>query len=248
MKKNKFWIELWSKYGKFVFAGASLLFLLIVLLCGSYDGIMLTFAVIVMLIAFFRLDICNLPIKSVFVRAGWSLIMGAVFVLVVPLLTYNKDGFIHHFPGYIAAYIVVINIYAFSSIISYHMKLNDLNSGCAFWPLAEPVETKLNGVLLWLLVSTVLFISLFVIETHQYDNYRFSKAEFTDVISWEKEIYQGKTVYIVTTKDGTFSISPWEYPAIRKINPNTKLKILYDQSNDNNKNQCLPVKRLEIKN
>lgn len=247
MKKNNILTKLWSEYGKFVFAGASLLFLLLVLLCGSYDGIMLTFAVIVMLIAFLRLKVCNLPIKSVFVRAGWSLITGAVFILLAPLFPYNKDGFVYHIPGYAAAFIAVINIYAFSSLISYYMKLNDVSSGYDYWFEKQP-KTRLNGVLGWFFTFTAFGLLVYAIETYQDNNYRFTQTEFTEVLSWEKEIHGGNTMYVVTTKEGTFYINPQEYPAIRKINPNTKLKILYDRPADNNKDQCLSFKRLEIQN
>lgn len=230
----------WQNYGKLTFFGLSLLCLAAVLFFCRYNGLILFFGIIAAVIAWVRLKRCNLPIRNCFVRGGWTMLQTAAFILPAATLTFEADGFVFSVFGMTAGAVAGTIIYSCSSIVSYYLKLNDVKEKKGYYE-----TTRLNGITGWGVTYTAILIVFGLTEKDDYNNHLFKSVEYTKVISWQKEIQKGNTVYIVDTEEGRFAISPISYPEIRNINPDTELKVLHDKIPCEG---CLPVIKLEIKN
>lgn len=235
----------WQNYGKLVFCGLCLICLALVLTfypCGNFILFIGCFAAV---ITYYRLQNCNIIIKSSAVRIGWAMLQMAVFLFFSSIVIFEKDGFVYHLFGVVIGSVTGTMVYSCSSIVSYYLKLNDIKDSTDNSYLSSNEVTRFNGVFGWLVTYTIVISVIGITEQDDYDNYLFQKAEYVKVISWDKEIKNGNTVYIVNTAKGRFAISPYTYPKIRDINPNTEIKVLcYNVYGDD----CPNVKKLEIKN
>lgn len=193
-----------------------------------------------------RLAWAYIPIDKEIVRVAWSCINFTLFIASCYLCSieslvegYTKDVYS---VGILVA--MFVNGFLYSYIIprlSYKMKFIDRDYGQHTYKFEQ---TKSNGSLLHVTIYLLLLVVVFLVENKQLNDYLFEKEPFILVQSWEKENYHGNTIYVVQTEKGTFGISPLEYPEIRNINPNTKIKVLEGNNPDNIMNYF----RLEIQN
>lgn len=92
----------------------------------------------------------------------------------------------------------------------------------------------------------IIFCWLSFHEINQYDEYIFSKTNYIKIDKWEKEIIDGQTHYVIMFGNKTIVVSPLDYPEVRNINSNTKIKIL--PRNNVNLRGFLQINMLDIKN
>ena len=55
--------------------------------------------------------------------------------------------------------------------------------------------------------------------------------QFVPVKMIKQEIYKGNTLYILEAKGERFEVSPFKYPDVRDINPNTQVKVIFGDDN-----------------
>lgn len=235
----------WQNYGKLVFCGLCLICLALVLTYCPNGNFILFIGCLTAVITYYRLQDCNVSIKSSTVRFGWAVLQMTVLLFFTSVVTLEKDGFEDHLLGFIIGSVAGTIIYSCSSIVSYYLKLNDEKNGKDNSYINTKERTRFNGAFGWFVTYGIMTFFVCVTEGKNYDNHLFQKTEYVKVISWDKEIKNGNTVYIVNTAKGRFAISPYIFPKIRDINPNTEIKVLcYNTYRDD----CPNVKRLEIKN
>lgn len=190
-------------------------------------------------IVFFCLKFANVEIDSTYVRSGWAGIIHAVFLFTTSILS-SENSFLHI--GVLAAVIFCTVLYTFIPKISYGLKLNDIEEGIS---LSDCSDTQYNGfvgiLFLYMIIAAIIAVS----ENNAKENFDFSQEQYVKVTQWNIENHQGNTYYIITCPKGKFAVSPYEYPEIRDINKNTKVKVLL---NNVPSYGLLSVKKLEIKN
>lgn len=72
----------------------------------------------------------------------------------------------------------------------------------------------------------------------------YEKEVFMPVTRWEVEVQNGNTVYVLFTKRGYILVRPQDYPEVRFVNKNTKVKYLQQPHSANS----YYSRMLEIKN
>ena len=83
-------------------------------------------------------------------------------------------------------------------------------------------------------VSAFFFAFIFFIigmiyinrESDQKRDKLYEKEVFMPVTRWETEVINGNTVYVLFTKRGYIQVSPQDYPEVRYVNKNTKVRYL----------------------
>ena len=75
----------------------------------------------------------------------------------------------------------------------------------------------------------------------------WEQTPFEPVASWQVEVWDAGTVYLITAKEGTFFVYPYHCPKIRQINKNTQVRVIFDRETYSRGGARKPL-RLEIKN
>ena len=238
-----------SSHREVVFLCLSIIAALLIGFFLYCNQLILWAAIIVSLTVYWRLPSAYIAIENETVRGAWACINFILFITICNLCSiepieegYTKDTYII---GVLVA--MFVNGILYTDIIpklSYKMKFIDRDYGHTYDEDLEYKETKSNGSFLHIIIYLILLIVVFSAENKQLNDYKFEKEPFVSVQSWDKEIYNRNTVYIVKTEKGIFGISPYEYPEIRYINANTKIKVLKVNKGNHIKNYS----RLEIQN
>ena len=63
-------------------------------------------------------------------------------------------------------------------------------------------------------------------ESDQKRDKLYEKEVFMPVTRWDTEVINGNTVYVLFTKRGYIQVSPQDYPEVRYVNKNTKVRYL----------------------
>ena len=205
-----------------------------------------TMAVISSLVLYWRLPLAFVQICDRMVRLGWAFINFALFVAVC------KIGSIEAMCGTVFAgsYVLGGLCVVFISIPLYKTIIPQLSHKMRFikeeygWD-DDGNRTKNNGGLGAFALHVLMFFIIVGVFEHKRNNALFAEEKFVDVISWEKEMYSGSTIYIVETEKGTFGIRPQKYPEIRKIHADTKIRVLAKKRTFSGLTEFV---RLEIKN
>ena len=108
----------------------------------------------------------------------------------------------------------------------------------------EGEKTKCNGSLLSIIVYGIIMVTITSVEIKNKNDFLFEKEVFVPVISWDKEVLNKSTIYVVETKKGILGISPQKHPEIRGIHKGTKIRVLTDGT----ANGLTSFSRIEIKN
>ena len=237
---GKKFAKIWKDHGEYIFCGLAVLFCLICVWTAWPDNIFPALTgIFISALMFIRLQFANVEIESVWVRLGWSLINFGMYVL-----------FLHVIPIFLIALAValIFNIVLYCCIpyVSYLLKLNYVKHRLS---LSSGKHTRFNGYEASLLVNMIIFI-IFAINTmnkemEEKEDILFAKTEYVRVISWDKEIIDGNTIYVVKIPGKILGISPIKYPKIRDINSNTQLRVLTGFTLSTGFSE---IKRLEIKN
>lgn len=206
-------------------------------------------AIVTSLIVYWRLPHANISIDDETVRGAWACINFILFIVACDLCSLKpiEEGYANETYTFGVLVAMIINGFLYTDIIprlSYKMKFINSDLGYTYddWPKCK--ETKSNGSFLHIIIYLFLLTITFSIENKQLTDYEFEKEPFVSVQSWDKEVYMRNTIYIVKTEKGIFGISPIEYPEIRYINANTKIKVLKVNKGNHIKNYS----RLEIQN
>ena len=107
-------------------------------------------------------------------------------------------------------------------------------------------DTHANGISA-VIFAVIFMVISFIAITHREDEKRerlFAKEVFMPVTRWEIEVQNGDTYYLLFTKRGYIEVSPQDYPEVRFVNKNTKVRYLPEPHSANR--YCSGM--LEIKN
>lgn len=223
----------WDAHKEVLFAVIAVIIAVSVGFFMFCNQLILWSGIVTSLIVYWRLLYANIPIESRIVRCAWACISFAMFIAVCRLCSFvpNILGYSErvYAPATMLAMFINTSLYIYIPKLSYKMKLIDSDEGWTY----EAKETKFNGSLGSIVTYIVITVMVCAVEHTQQNDFLFEKEPFVAVISWEKEVYNNNAVYVVKTAKGTYAISPYEYPEIRNINPNTKIKVLSGSIFDN---------------
>lgn len=133
---------------------------------------------LIALIVSIKLASSNVPIESHLVKIGWGLICGSVFLVISNSLVYKDCGYDIYVLAFSVATIPVTFIYAFSSLISWHLKLNDKRIGMTKSIVNNNFETKFNGIFHF----TIIFFLFPLIAMEVHNDQKF-ECEFEHAIT-----------------------------------------------------------------
>ena len=239
-------VNFWKNYGNYTFFGLSLLCAALVVPLMWCNNLIFWLGVIASFIIFLRLELmANIEIEDAFVRGGWAFINLSLFTATFWLCRIGDIIDLH----FIGCFVYIfLGTFLYTDIIprvSYFLGLNDKNEGYDYDLCGSGEKTKSNG---WMLSSIIYVLILGIVclcEFSKEKDILFEKEPFVQVTKWEKEFHSGNTYYLVYCPKGRFLISLAQYPEIRDINPNTKIKVLKGGGGLNGTDYFT---RLEIKN
>ena len=213
----------WKRFGKYVFCALSVTTAILVGTLVNCDKLLLILAIISALLVYFRLRFAICAIKSRFTRLAWAGVDFSLFMLICQLCAMKPAGTYAGYPYDTHLFGMLFVLFANTILYAEIPKLTR-KMGIAKVEKNEWGEKSNYYILSCIIYFVMGFIVLFV-EKHQMEDYLFEKQPFVNVISWEKEVFDRNTVYVVETEDGTLVIDPFEYPEIRNINLRTQIKI-----------------------
>ena len=237
-------VNFWKKYGNYTFFGLSLLCAALVVPLLWCNNLIFWLGVIASFIMFLRLKFAFIEIEDAFVRGGGALINLSLFTAIFKLCCISDIIDLHFIGGCVY---IILGVLLYSDVIprvSYYLGLNDKNEGYNY-DIFSDIKTKSNGWIISAIIYTAIFCIVSCSENSKKNDILFEKEPFVQVTKWEKEFHSGNTYYLVYCEKGKFLISPANYPEIRDINPNTKIRILKNGSNIRGTDH---FSKLEIKN
>ena len=211
-----------------------------------YWGIFLTVFIMSLIVWLKLYVLSSKPFGNHFWAIGWALIVFCLsFQLATVSVTTDEYGIKCEALPILWAGLLSSLIYSIAPEISYFLGLDDDKLG-------NDKEGGFNNPL-WILVLYAVFsFSFAVSETLDRDKIKeeivWTQTPFEPVLSWQTEIWDHiGTVYLVTTKKGTFVVYPRSTPEIRRISTNTKIRVLFcpDYCDESG---AKTVKRMEIQN
>ncbi len=237
MKENK--LKNWSlKIGKFLSSNKKILLFLVSLVVAVLVGyfmycnqLILWFSVASSLVLYLRLPFSNVEISDKLVRLFWAFVNFSLIVATCKLFAFEAvdNGYpnpIYDVGALISLFATLILYVKLIPWLSNKIKLINKDHGYEIDICGKERYTKENGPWLSMIISLILCLTLNIKSVAEKSDYLFEQESFVKVISWDKETINRTTHYIVKTENGIFAISPYEYPEIRNINSNTKIKVL----------------------
>ena len=168
-------------------------------------------AIVIGLIAFFKLDNDYEPIEDAKIRTGWALIMASEFLLC---------RMISDSPWLLViASVICILTYTYAPVITDRLGLErcDGPNTPQFW-------------LVFFACYVAAYSFFYFIETsdNKLDE-KFARSKFVEIVNIEKETYDGNTYYVVTTEKGELvGVDARRFPEIRKAQKGQKIKYTFD--------------------
>ncbi len=214
-------LRIWKKFGKYIFGALALLALSVSVLLTEYTLSLSLYYVagISASIMFLQLKIANIPINNWLVRLGWSLWDATLIIIISSFLELEYEG--------VKCFALGFFVSAFASSILYSMLIPWLSYKIGFIKSRTGCfNEKWNGVFVrWTLFFIIIAVEMGV--TKKLANEReFAKECFVPITSWETEIHNGNTMYIIECSKGTFGVYPCEYPEVRQIHSGSMIKVL----------------------
>lgn len=236
--------KFWGLYGNFTFCGVAVVAAVLIGVLMYCNQLILWFGIAASLIVYWRLPYANIEIDCKIVRFAWACINFAVFVATCRLCSIESRTIEYPVDTYIVGTMVAlfVNTLLYTNIIprlSYKMRFADEYG----WDI-EGEKTKCNGSLLSIIVYGIIMITVLFVEMNNRNGFLFEKEVFVPVISWDKEVLNKSTIYVVETEKGILGISPQNHPEIRGIHKGTKIRVLTDGT----VNGLTSFSRIEIKN
>lgn len=237
--------KFWGLYGNFTFCGVAVVAAVLIGVLMYCNQLILWFGIAASLIVYWRLPYANIEIDCKIVRFAWACINFAVFVATCRLCSIESRTIEYPVDTYVVGTMIAlfVNTFLYTDIIpklSYKMKFTNSEYG---WDI-EGKKTKCNGSLLSIIVYGIIMVMGLFVEMNNRNDFLFEKEVFVPVISWDKEVLNKSTIYVVETEKGILGISPQKHPEIRGIHKGTKIRVLTDGI----VNGLTSFSRIEIKN
>lgn len=200
--------KFWGLYGNFVFLAVSVVTAVLVGIFLYCNQLILWLGIAASLIVYWRLPYANIEIDCKIVRFAWACINFAVFVATCRLCSIEPRTIEYPVDTYVVGTMIAffVNTFLYTDIIprlSYKMRFADEYG----WDI-ERGKTKCNGSLLSIIVYGIIMITGLFVEMNNRNNFLFEKEVFVPVISWDKEVLNKSTIYVVETEKGILGISP----------------------------------------
>lgn len=224
--------KFWRAYGRYVFCGLSLVIAVVVGIFMFCNWCVFWLSLAVSATLLIRLPLSNAKIEDNFINVGWSSINFALYTASCYFCCIHTAVIDYYTLG------IVVAIIPCSLIYHYAPRLSNYMGNVKYY---GHNDTELGFVIF--LVATIINSC---IEIKFRNDKLFEQEPYVKVLNWHTEIYQGYTTYVVSTPKGTIGIQPCNYPQIREINPNTRIRVLLEGGTHplGTANYC----RLEIKN
>lgn len=199
-----------------------------------------------------RVGVATVLMDTSEVSLAWGLVNYSLFMIISSLFILPTEfGDVYLF-GMALAFAVSLLLTRVAPRISYRLGLNSKREGKNPWRKEVSIYNRI-----YFFFFVALF-SLCFIGNEDIDRTRANKKEFLQqeeahfyqqelwypVISWNTEIIDGNTIYVVKSNKGVVGIYPSKYPDIRNINSKTQIKYLEGTE----KSGFVLPKKLEIKN
>lgn len=226
--------EIWAQIGRYVFFGCAFALAVLAYCLTDCPFRINLIALAVSWITYFRLPYADNYIYSPPVRLGWGCVEYALVMTLCHCLCWHWEEMDSYIIGIAAAIFVSQALYGWiipivSKALGFRHEREYSTSGIAFI------------VYLIMLAATVCY------EHWQQNNILFEQEEFVPVTSWQSEVINGTTHYIVKCSKGRFAISVTEFPQIRDVNSKTQIRVLKEKGGVK-RNGADDYCRLEIKN
>lgn len=234
----------WNKYKMFVgyIVACSLAF--IFLNCWTFNSFLFTISLVWAFSFLFRLGYANIEIRQKSVIVMWSIFCFGLCGIIMQLFEIKGSAILSvTFSGF-----VIIWLYCSLPIISYYLKYNDILYGYD----SKLCKTKYNGGFFSMIIFCSILFTTAIYEANKQEEAKeqiaiqqFNKEQFVPVSFVKEEMYNGKTIYILEAKGENFYVSPFEYPEVRNINKNSKVKVIFEKDYEL---QMKKAKKIQFRN